>query len=76
MFMIALVIATSASLSVALFRPDVSDVVIWDNRADCEAVVQAQVAQTPPPAHTGLVCIAVPEHIGKQFLPPPKGTET
>ena len=71
MFMIAMVAATTASLSAILFRPDVTITadLIWPDKAACDVVREAHLLKHPAPDHTGLVCLRVPDFISKKSLP-------
>jgi len=71
MFMIAMVAATTASLSAILFRPDITITadLIWPGKAACDVVREAHLLKHPAPDHTGLVCLRVPDFISKQYLP-------
>jgi hypothetical protein len=71
MFMIAMLAATSASLSAILFRPDVTITadMIWPDKATCDVVREAHLLKHPSPDHVGLVCLRVPDFISKKYLP-------
>jgi len=71
MFMIAMVTATSASLSAILFRPDVTITadLIWPDKAACDVVRGAHLLMHPAPDHAGLICLRVPDHIAAKYLP-------
>ena len=74
MFMIAMVAATSASLSAILFRPDVTITadLIWPDKAACDVVREAHLLKHPAPDNAGLICLRVPDDIAKKYLPAKK----
>ena len=69
--MIAMVVATTASLSAILFRPDVTITadLIWPDKVACDVVREAHLSKHPSPDHVGLVCLRVPDFISKKYLP-------
>jgi hypothetical protein len=71
MFMIAMVAATTASLSAILFSPDVTITadLIWPDKVACDVVREAHLLMHPAPDHAGLICLLVPDHIAKRYLP-------
>mgnify|MGYP001408889590 CR=1 FL=1 len=69
MFMIAMVAATSASLSAILFRSTITADLIWPDKAACDVVREAHLSKHPSPDHVGLVCLRVPDFISKKYLP-------
>ena len=70
MFMIAMVAATTASLSAILFRPDITITadMIWPDKAACDVVREAHLLKHPAPDHAGLVCLRVPNFISKKYM--------
>ena len=72
MWMIVLVMATTASLSSTLFKPDfgVSIDLIWTSKFECDVVREAHLSVHAAPDHAALVCLRVPDKIAKQFMPP------
>tara|TARA_R110000824_G_scaffold222811_2_gene410617 strand:- start:56 stop:295 length:240 start_codon:yes stop_codon:yes gene_type:complete len=71
MWMIALILATTAGLSSALFRPDImlTAELIWPDKAECNLVREAQLSKHPAPEHAALVCLRVPDFIADKFSP-------
>ena len=71
-WMIAMVIATNASLSAVLLRPDqsVTADLVWPSREECEVVRDAHLAVKPSPDHIGMVCVSVPKFIADQYISP------
>ena len=72
--MMAMVMATSVSLSSTLFRPDITITpdFIWPDKAACDAVREAHLEKHPPPDHAGLICLRVPDHVAEKYLPAKK----
>ena len=71
-WMIAMVIATNASLSAVLLRPDqsVTADLVWPSRAECEVVRDAHLAVKPSPDNIGVVCLSVPKFVADKFVKP------
>ena len=69
--MMVLIMATDVSLSSTLFRPDITITadLIWPDRAACDVVREAHQSKHPPPEHAALICLRVPDNVGKQFMP-------
>jgi len=74
MWMMAMVMATTASLSAILFGPDaaITPELVWPSRAACDVVREAHLLMHPAPDNTGLVCLRVPDHIARKFSPAKK----
>lgn len=72
MWMIVIVMATTASLSSTLFKPDIQITpdLIWHTKSECDLVREAQLSKHPAPEHAALVCLRIPNEIAKQFMPP------
>ena len=70
-WMIAMVIATNASLSAVLLRPDqsVTADLVWPSREECEVVRDAHLLVKPSPDNIGVVCVSVPKFIADQYIP-------
>ena len=70
--MIAMVVATNASLSAVLLRPDksVTADLVWPSRAECEVVRDAHLLVKPSPDNIGVVFLSVPKFIADQYIPP------
>ena len=66
-----MVIASNASLSAVLLRPDqsVTADLVWPSRAECEVVRAAHLAVKPSPDNIGVVCLSVPKFIADQYIP-------
>ena len=73
MFMIVLVMATTASLSAVLYRNDgsITADMVWPDKVACDAAREAHLNEHPAPDHAALICLRVPDHIGKQYLKAP-----
>jgi hypothetical protein len=65
-----MLIATSASLSSTLFRPDITITpdLVWPSKAACDVVREAHLSKHPPPDHAGLICLRVPDDIAEKYL--------
>tara|TARA_R110002051_G_scaffold264583_1_gene324496 strand:- start:310 stop:525 length:216 start_codon:yes stop_codon:yes gene_type:complete len=63
--------ATTASLSSTLFRPDISVTtnLIWTSKFECDLVREAHLSVHAAPDNAALVCLRVPDGIAKQFMP-------
>ena len=68
--MIVMIMATTASLSSTLFRPDITltSELIWPDKAACDVVREAHQLKHPPPPNAGLICLRVPDNVAAQFL--------
>ena len=69
--MIVMVMATTASLSSTLFKPDVEVTtdLIWPSKFECNLVREAHLSKHPAPEHAALVCLLVPDFIADKFSP-------
>ncbi len=69
MWMIALILATTAGLSSTLFRPDITLTpdLIWNNKSECELVKGAHLSMHPAPEYAALVCLRVPDFVAAKF---------
>ena len=74
MWMLVLVLATKASLSAVLMRNDgsITDDIIWPDKAACDVAREAHLFKHPAPDNAGLICLQVPDHIAKKYLPAKK----
>lgn len=71
MWMIVMVMATTASLNSTLLMPDleITTELIWHNKSECDLVREAQLSKHPAPENGALVCLLVPDFIAEMFSP-------